>query len=106
MELFTINVDGTGLRQITHLGNSSWAPFYLNDNQRIVFSSNYGAKMFGTFDLYVINDDGSNLEQVTFSHGFDAFPMMSRDGRNLIWGSSRNGKSMMDLNLFIAQWLD
>uniref|UniRef100_A0A7E4VKW8 DPPIV_N domain-containing protein n=1 Tax=Panagrellus redivivus TaxID=6233 RepID=A0A7E4VKW8_PANRE len=106
MELYTINVDGTGIRQIAKLGNSNWAPFYLIDNQRIIFSSNYNATSFGGFDLYVINDDGTGLEQVTFSKGFDAFPMMSRDGRLLIWGSSRNGKSRTDLNLFLADWVD
>ena len=65
MELFTINIDGTGLRQITHLGGSNWAPFYLDDNKRIVFSTNFNATgHFGSFDLYVIDEDGSGLERV------------------------------------------
>uniref|UniRef100_A0A914DKE9 WD40-like protein n=1 Tax=Acrobeloides nanus TaxID=290746 RepID=A0A914DKE9_9BILA len=108
MELFTINIDGTGLRQITHLGGSNWAPFYLDDNKRIVFSTNFNATgHFGSFDLYVINEDESGLERVTFNeNGFDAFPMMSHNGKKLIWGSSRNGKGPMDLNLFLADWLE
>uniref|UniRef100_A0A914Z663 Uncharacterized protein n=1 Tax=Panagrolaimus superbus TaxID=310955 RepID=A0A914Z663_9BILA len=106
MELYTINVDGSGIRRINKLGNSNWSPFYLNDNRRIVFSSNMGQQTFGIFNLYVINDDGTGLEQVTNSNGFEAFPMMSRDGRFLIWGSSRGAKASTDLNLFIAQWID
>lgn len=105
MELYTINIDGTGLRKITNLGGSNWAPFYLDDNRRIVFSTNFNATgHFGAFDLYLINEDGTGLERVTYSGGFDAFPMMSPSGKQLVWGSSRNGKSQMDLNLFLADW--
>ena len=64
MNLMTINVDGTGLRQINKLKNSNWAPFYLNDNRRIIFSSNMDEQTFGVFNLYVINDDGTGLEKV------------------------------------------
>lgn len=106
MELYTINVDGTGLRKITDLGGSNWAPFYLNDNRHIVFSTNFNATgHFGAFDLYLVSENGSDLERVTFNNGgFDAFPMISRNGKQFVWGSSRNGKSQMDLNLFLADW--
>ncbi|TKR59931.1 hypothetical protein L596_029537 [Steinernema carpocapsae] len=107
MELFTINVDGTGMRQITKLGRSNWAPFYLSDNRRIIFSSNFNATSFGAFDLYVINEDGTGLERVTYNEkGFDAFPMMSHRGDKLIWGSSRNGRDPTELNLFLADWVN
>ncbi|VDN21386.1 unnamed protein product [Cylicostephanus goldi] len=68
MELFVVDVDGSNLRQITSLGGASWAPYYLNDNKRIVFSSNYGDSEngFGAFALYVINDDGTGLERPFF----------------------------------------
>uniref|UniRef100_A0A1I7Y074 Biopolymer transporter Tol n=1 Tax=Steinernema glaseri TaxID=37863 RepID=A0A1I7Y074_9BILA len=107
MELFTINVDGSGMRQITKLGGSNWAPFYLKDNKRIIFSTNFNASFFGAFDLYVINEDGTGLERVTYNkNGFDAFPMMSHKGDKLIWGSSRNGHDETELNLFLADWVD
>ncbi|KAI1709070.1 WD40-like beta propeller repeat domain-containing protein [Ditylenchus destructor] len=106
MELYVINVDGSGQRPITQLGGSNWAPYYLKDNRRIIFSSNFNATgHFGAFDLYVIGEDGRGLERITYNeNGFDAFPMMSYNGRKLIWGSSRNGKSFMELNLFLADW--
>lgn len=61
-----MNIDGTDLRQITNLGGSNWAPFYLGDNQRLIFSSNFNATggNFGAFDLYLINENGENLERV------------------------------------------
>lgn len=69
MELYTINVDGSGLRKITNLGGSNWAPFYLNDNKRIVFSTNFNATHFGTFDLYLVDENGEHLERITYNEG-------------------------------------
>uniref|UniRef100_A0A8R1XTJ9 Uncharacterized protein n=1 Tax=Onchocerca volvulus TaxID=6282 RepID=A0A8R1XTJ9_ONCVO len=107
MELYTINIDGSGLRQVTSLGGSNWAPFYMPDNYHIIFSSNFNETggHFGAFNLYMIDEMGKNVERVTFNEGgFDAFPMFDRTGRRLVWGSSRNGRSRSDLNLFIADW--
>lgn len=107
MELMTINVDGSSLRQVTRLGGSNWAPFYLSDNRRIVFSSNFNSSNFGSFGLYVIGEEGEDLVEITnHSNEFNAFPMMSHDGGRLIWGSSRSGKSPTELNLFIADWVN
>ena len=65
MELFVVNVDGTNMRQITNLGGASWAPFYLPDNERIIFSSNFNSTAgFGAFDLYTIHEDGTGLTRV------------------------------------------
>ncbi|EGT48441.1 CBN-TAG-10 protein [Caenorhabditis brenneri] len=108
MELFIVDIDGKNMRQITHLGEANWAPYMLNDNKRIVFSSNYdtAANGFGAFSLYMINDDGTGLEQITFGKNqFNSFAMQSYDGKKLVWGSSRNG-TMYELNLFIADWID
>lgn len=110
MELYVVNVDGSNLRQITNLSVASWAPYYLADNKRIVFSSNYeaGTDGFGAFALYVINDDGTGLERITFGdkNQFNSFPMMNHAGTKLVWGSSRNGSSRSELNLFLADWTD
>ncbi|CAG9533954.1 unnamed protein product [Cercopithifilaria johnstoni] len=109
MELYTINIDGSGLRKVTSLGGSNWAPFYMPDNRHIIFSSNFNETggHFGAFNLYMINEAGGNVERITFNEGgFDAFPMFDRTGRRLVWGSSRNGRSRNELNLFIADWHD
>uniref|UniRef100_A0A1I7TSF7 DPPIV_N domain-containing protein n=1 Tax=Caenorhabditis tropicalis TaxID=1561998 RepID=A0A1I7TSF7_9PELO len=108
MELFIVDIDGKNMRQITNLGEANWAPYMLNDNKRIIFSSNKDAAAngFGAFSLYMINDDGTGLEQITFGENqFNSFAMQSYDGKKLVWGSSRNG-TMYELNLFIADWID
>jgi len=105
MEIFVINTDGTGLRQVTHLGGANWAPFFHPSGKKIIFSSNHKT---GTipFNLYMINTDGTGLEQITFDPIFDAFPMFSYDGKKLVFGSNRNNGGTHDTNIFVAEWKD
>ncbi|ULU07303.1 hypothetical protein L3Y34_018810 [Caenorhabditis briggsae] len=108
MELFIVDIDGKNMKQITKLGEANWAPYMLNDNKRIVFSSNYDAAAngFGAFSLYMVNVDGTGLERITYGENqFNSFAMQSYDGKKLVWGSSRNG-TQYELNLFIADWID
>ncbi len=106
LELFLINVDGTGMRQITNLGKASFAPFMHPDGNRIIFSSNINSPNGRNFDLYMINKDGTNLEQITFNESFDGFPMFTRDGKKLVFASNRSGKKEGDTNIFICDWID
>lgn len=106
MELHIVNLDGTGLRKITNLGNANWAPFMHPNGKKIIFSSNYKSTRGLPFNLYMINVDGTGLEQITFDKSFDAFPMFSYDGKKLVFSSNRNNKGSRDTNLFIADWID
>lgn len=105
MELYTCNVDGSNLKQITHLGNANWAPFFSPDQKKIIFSSNH-VKGGYRFNLFMINADGSGLEQITFDRTFDAFPVFSPDGKKLVWSSNRNNGGTHDTNLYIADWVE
>jgi Tol biopolymer transport system component len=104
MEIWVMNADGTGQRQITSLGGANFAPFFAPDGQQIIFSSNYKDPHSGNFDLYLINVDGSGLEQVTTNETFDGFPMFSPDGSKLVWASNRLADDAHETNLFIAEW--
>jgi len=104
MELFVMNADGSGKRQITSNGAANFAPFFHPDNKRIIFASNLADPKRRDFDLYLINIDGTGLERITFNDTFDGFPMFTRDGKRLIFASNRNGKIRGETNLFIADW--
>jgi len=106
MEIFTINVDGTDQKQITHLGKANWAPFYHPSGKKILFSSNHASVKGYDFQLYLINEDGTSLEKVTNESKFNAFPMFSPDGKYLIFSSNRNNGGTRATNLFIAEWKD
>ena len=106
MEIFTCNVDGTELKQITSLGKANWAPFYLPSGKKIIFSSNHKGTRGFEFNLYSINEDGSGLEQITYDKVFDSFPMFSPDGKRIIFSSNRNNGGTHDTNLFVADWVE
>jgi TolB protein len=106
MELFVINADGSGKRQLTKNGAANFAPFFTPDGKKIIFASNVNDPTGYDFDLFLIGLDGKNLEQITFSKGFDGFPMFSPDGRKLVFVSSRNAASRHEFNIFVADWIN
>ncbi len=106
MEIYTCNVDGSDIKQITQLGKANWAPFFHPSGKKILFSSNHHSARGYDFQLYLINTDGSGLEQITNQSIFNAFPMFSFDGKKLIFSSNRNNHGTRDTNLFIADWID
>jgi Tol biopolymer transport system component len=106
MEIFTCNIDGSDLRQLTNLGKANWAPFYHPSGKKIIFSSNHKGTRGFEFNLFMINEDGSGLEQITYDKVFDSFPMFSPDGKKIIFSSNRNNGGTRDTNLFVADWVD
>jgi TolB protein len=106
LEIFVMNTDGSGMRQVTNNGKANFGPFMHPDGKRIIFSSNMDSDNPRRFNLYMINIDGTGLKQITFSEEFDGFPMFSRDGKKLVFSSNRNNSKPGDTNVFIADWVD
>lgn len=104
LEIFVMNADGSGRRQVTSNGASNFSPYFYPDGRRIIFSSNArpGER---AFQLYVINDDGTQLEQLTFEGQFNSFPMFSPDGKRLVWVSDRQAEQPGEFNVFLADWI-
>ncbi len=106
MEIFICRVDGSEMRQVTHLGDANWAPFFHPSGKKIIFSSNHHANGGFKFNLFMIDTSGENLQQITFDETFDAFPMFSPDGRKLVFGSNRFNGGGHSTNLFVADWVE
>ena len=108
LEIWIMNRDGSGQRQVTELGGASFCPYMCPDGQWIIFTSDYAdtAKHgMPNFELYRIHADGSGLEQITFSPVFEGFPMWSYDGKKLVFCSGRGvTKAPHETNIFIADW--
>lgn len=106
MELFVMNADGSGLKQVTANGAANFCPFFTPDGKRLIFSSNVGDPKGRNFDLFLINLDGTGLERVTSNPTFDGFPMFSPDGKRIAFASNRDGKVPHETNIFVADWID
>jgi TolB protein len=106
LEIWVMDADGGNKRQVTSLGVASFAPYFMPDGRRIIFSSNYPSIKSRDFNLFVVNTDGTGLEQITFNETFDGFPMFSPDGRKLVFASNRNAAVRGDTNVFIADWVE
>ncbi|MFL6256651.1 MAG: TolB family protein [Pyrinomonadaceae bacterium] len=106
LEIWVMDADGRNKRQVTNLGVASFAPYFLPDGKRIIFSSNYPNIRGRDFNLFVVNVDGTGLEQITFNDTFDGFPMFSPDGRKLVFASNRHAATRGDTNVFIADWTE
>jgi Tol biopolymer transport system component len=106
LEIYVMNADGTGIRQVTRNGAANFCPFFHPSGQKIIFASNQVDPKGRNFDLYLIGIDGAGEERIT-SHGdFDGFPMFSPDGKHLVWASNRFGAARGDTNIFIADWVE
>lgn len=95
-QLYTINPDGSDMRQITNLPpteNALWFPDYSPDGRQIVFTHD----MTGALELYTINADGSGLTQVTHDGLVDLFPRWSPDGQRFVFLSTslKNGAGVI-----------
>lgn len=106
MEIYTMNIDGSDLKQITHLGKANWSPYFHPSDQSIVFSSNHHSTKGYDFQIYSIDIDGKNLHQITFESEFNAFPMFSPDGKKFVFSSNRKGDTPHETNVFIADWVE
>jgi len=108
LELFIMNADGSGKKQVTTTGASNFSPYFHPDGKRIIFSSNIETRGEGgrpSFHLYLVGDDGTGLERLTTEGHFNSFPMFSPDGKRLVWVSDRQAKEPGEFNVFLADWV-
>jgi TolB protein len=86
MTLFTIQDDGTGLRQLTHDEGTNWAPFPAPDGRHYVF-----VKVISPRNYEIFLGDLQSDEQVrlTYNDAFDGYPSLSPDGHWLLFSSTR-----------------
>ncbi len=105
MELFIMNADGSGKKQITDFKAASFAPYFHPDGNSLVFASNMKDPKGRNFDIFSIKTDGTNLKQITFNDSFDGFPVFTSDGKKLVFSSNRNARRPGETNIFIGEWV-
>ena len=103
LQIYVMNVDGTGLRQLTNSANNGdpvWSP----DGSRITFGSDRegGNKL----NIFAMNADGSQPEQLThFEVPYEAGDTnWSSDGKKIAFQYDINGMKQSAPNAFAEVW--
>ena len=87
-QVYTINVDGSGLQQITKSSAIDTEPTWSNDGQWIYFSSDRGGKP----QIYKVSSSGGEPQRVTFEGSYNVSPRFSPDGKSLAMIRNDGGK--------------
>ena len=87
-EIYSINVDGTGLARMTNNAAADVDPAWSPDGKRIAFASDRD----GSSAIYVMNADGSNVVRRTDAGAWNEAPAWSPDGRKIAFSSLRDGQ--------------
>jgi len=86
-DIFAINVDGTGLVQLTSNEVDDVKPAWSPDGTRIAFQTYRD----GNAEVYVMNADGSGQANLSNSPDYDGEPFWSPDGSKIAFTSRRSG---------------
>jgi Tol biopolymer transport system component len=85
-DLFSINPDGSGKKQLTTFGKFINHPVWSPEHSRIAYSANVDHRD----KIFIMTADGSEKRQLTFGDSYDKFPTWSPDGKQIAYISYRN----------------
>jgi TolB protein len=80
-DIFTANVDGSDLRQLTRAAGYNAEAVVSPDGQRIVFTSTRD----GDLEIYTMRIDGTHVRRLTHELGYDGGPWWSHDGTKIVY---------------------
>ena len=87
-DIWVMNADGTGQRQLTVGARSNYGPSVSADGRHIVFVSNRAG---GGFNIWRMDADGSNPVRLTSGRG-ENFPHVTPDGRSVVYATVGGGQ--------------
>lgn len=90
-EIYLVNLDGSGLRQLTTLLEGACQPEWSPDGTRLVFISpcRKNQDIYAGSSMFIINADGTNLVPLPSVPGGDFQPNWSPDGTRIAFVSLR-----------------
>jgi TolB protein len=93
-EIYTINVDGTGLNRLTHNSDFESDPAWSPDGKHIAYASGQDHPGTDRAELYVMQADGSGVTRLTFMGAVVQRPSWDAHGRVIAFSTafgSENG---------------
>jgi TolB protein len=100
-EIFSMNIDGSDVKQISSFKTISTYPSVSPDGKKIVFRRVIDGPAFNwdlsanennrNSEVFVMDADGKNVINVSKSPGFDGWPCWSPDGNKIVFSSNRTG---------------
>jgi TolB protein len=87
-EIYTAEVDGTGVVRLTNSPGIDAHPCWSPDGRTIAFTTD----RWGGLELAAVRPDGAGLVRLTRSPGLDDYPAYSPDGARLAFVSNRDGQ--------------
>ncbi len=85
MQIYVMNSDGTGLRQLTEGPSVNRYPSWSPRGDRIVYVS----ELDGNRDIWIMNVDGSERVRLTKYPGFDSDPVWCLSANRIIFSTDR-----------------
>ncbi|MCX6132885.1 MAG: protein kinase [Ignavibacteriales bacterium] len=83
--LWTANLDGSSLRQITFDDREIWEPTVSPDKKQIAFVMRDPDPLKNNTDLYVVDHDGSNRRRLTTGNTVSRVPSFSPNGQKIMY---------------------
>jgi Tol biopolymer transport system component len=87
-DIWVMNADGTGQRQLTAGARSNYGPSVSSDGRHVVFVSNRAG---GAFNVWRMDADGGNPLRLTSGRG-ENFPHVTPDGRWVVYATYGGGQ--------------
>ena len=84
--IFSVNIDGSGLKKLTDDPGGEYAPNYSPDGNTILFTSDNE----GNEELFLMDSNAGNMRNITNNAAKDFYGSFSPDGKNIVFSSSRN----------------
>lgn len=99
MHLFTVNVDGSDMKQISHESGTHWAPFPAPDGEHFAYVTVFPPH---NYEIMLRSLKTGEEQRLTNNTSFDGFPAFSPDGKSIAFSSSRgNEKGDRSLKLYV-----